>query len=156
MIGVLVAVAMSAPAAAVQRDTRDNLAVVDPAATAELLERADSVIEEVFSYDYRELAERERSVAELTTEDFQEELSDLFEEVDTEGPRQQLTLTYTVAASAAQWLHDGEAEVLLFLDQKSVSGVTGQDSGGEAMLLASFELSGDRWLLDSVDTFEAR
>jgi hypothetical protein len=65
-------------------------------------------------------------------------------------------VTCTVVESAAQWLADDEADVLVFLDQKSVSGVDAQESAAGAMLLASFELSGREWLLAAVDTFEDR
>jgi len=156
MVGVLAGVLVSAPAAAAQRDTRDNIAVVDQKATADLLERADSVIEQVFSYSYEKLAERDQLLAELTTEEFREEQDALFAQIEAEAPTRQLTVTCTVAESAAQWLTEDEADVLVFLDQKSVSGVDGQESAAGAMLLASFELSGREWLLTAIDTFEDR
>jgi len=156
LVGVLAGVLASAPAAAAQRDTRDNLAVVDQEATADLLERADSVIEQVFSYSYEKLDERDQLLAELTTEEFREDQDALFAEIEAEAPTRQLTVTCTVADSAAQWLTDDEADVLVFLDQKSVSRADAQENAAGAMLLASFEMSGGEWLLAAVDTFEDR
>jgi hypothetical protein len=156
MVGVLAGVLVSAPAAAAQRDTRDNLAVVDAAATEEFLERANSVIEQVFSYSYEKLDKRDQLMADLTTEEFREEQDALFAQIEAEAPTRQLTVTCTVAESAAQWLTEDDADVLVFLDQKSVSGVDGQESAAGAMLLATFELSRGEWLLAAVDTFEDR
>ncbi len=65
-------------------------------------------IEQVFSYDHRTLDQHERSVAELTTGEFQDDYDALIGQVVTQAPTRQLVVTSTAAASAAQWLHDDE------------------------------------------------
>jgi len=151
MTAGLVAAIMSAPAAGAQENSEDNLAVVDAEATADLLERANDVVEQVMSYDYRDLASRRALVAELTTDDFQRDQGGLFDQIDTQAPAQQLTLTSTVADSAARSIVDDEAEVLVFLDQTSLSGVSQQEGGSGVMFLATFERSDGEWLLDEIE-----
>lgn len=155
MTAGLVAAIMSAPAAGAQPSSEDNLAVVDVGATADLLERVTSVIEQVMSYDYRELAGREALIAELATDHFEEDQGGLFDQVGTVAPAQQITLTSTVVDSAARSIVDDEAEVLVFLDQSSFSGVTQKEATVTAMFLASFERSDGEWLLDEIDALGA-
>ncbi len=150
MTALLGAVVLSTPAAAAQRDNDDNIAVIDVAATADFLDRANSVIEEVFSYDYRTVDEHERSVAELTSDEFKGDYEELFGQVVTQAPAHQLTVTSTVAASAVQWLDEAEADALVFLDQKSSSVGQQEEAVAGAAFLASFELVDDEWLLADV------
>lgn len=151
MTAGLIAAIMSAPAATAQENSEDNLAVVDAETTADLLERANDVVEQVMSYDYRDLATRRTLVADLTTDDFQEDQGGLFDQIDTQAPAQQLTLTSTVADSAARSIVDDEAEVLVFLDQTSLSGVSQQEGRSGVMFLATFERSDGEWLLDEIE-----
>jgi Mce-associated membrane protein len=154
MAALLGAVVLSTPAAAAQRDDDDNIAVIDVAATADFLDRANSVIEEVFSYDYRTVDEHERSVAELTADEFQDDYLELFGQVVTQAPARQIVMTSTVAASAVQWLDEAEADALVFLDQKS-SSAGQQEAAAGAAFLASFELVDDEWLLAGVTVMGA-
>jgi Mce-associated membrane protein len=154
MAALLGAVVLSTPAAAAQRDDDDNIAVIDVAATADFLDRANSVIEEVFSYDYRTVDAHERSVAELTADEFQDDYLELFGQVVTQAPARQIVMTSTVAASAVQWLDEAEADALVFLDQKS-SSAGQQEAAAGAAFLASFELVDDEWLLAGVTVMGA-
>jgi Mce-associated membrane protein len=154
MAALLGAVVLSTPAAAAQRDTDDNIAVIDVAATADFLERANSVVEEVFSYDYRTVDAHESSVAELTSDEFQDDYEELFGQVVTQAPARQIVMTSTVAASAVQWLDEAEADALVFLDQKT-SSVGAQEAAAGAAFLASFELVDDEWLLADVTVMGA-
>jgi len=155
MTAGLITAIMSAPSAGAQPNSEDNLAVVDAKATADLLERVNSVVEQVMSYDYRELAGREALIAELATDHFEEDQGGLFDQVGTLAPAQQATLTSTVVDSAARSIVDDEAEVLVYLDQTSFSGVTQKETKAGAMFLAFFEWSDGEWLLDEIDTLGA-
>lgn len=133
----------------------DNRALLDAAATDEVLERAKTVSAELFTFDYTGLDEHKQTFADLTTGEFGRKYAELFGSIESQAAAQQVSLTSTVRDAAVRVLTEDEhAEVLVFLDQSSTRGDTGAQSTSGAMFLASLELVDDELKVSDLNLFE--
>jgi Mce-associated membrane protein len=152
-LALLVGAGASAGAAAQEDPVSGpkNHALLDTGATRELLARARTVSEELFTFTYTDLTAHEAKFAELTTGDFSRRYAELFESIVSQARTQQLSLRSTVADLAVRQLDDEGAEVLVFLDQTSTRADTGAQNVGKAMFLASLERVGGTWKFANLD-----
>lgn len=142
--------------AAAQEEGPGNRALIDTAATEEALDAAKVLSEDLFSFTHTDLKAHEAKFARLTTGAFSREYGALFATVVTQAQAQQLTLTSTVAESGVQVLHDDRAEVLVFLDQKSTSATSGQETTGAAMYRATMKRVDGDWKFADIDLYEGK
>jgi Mce-associated membrane protein len=129
-----------------------NRALVDFAATAEIVAAAKEICTRVFAYDYTKPQLTEQAVAELTIGEFREQHAKLYGELQRQGPAQRLVVTVTVRDAAVRRHAGDEARVLVFLDQSSTRGDSGQSATAGSMFLATFQRV-DRWKLAGVEFF---
>jgi Mce-associated membrane protein len=145
-------------AAAQEDDARgpSNHALVDTAGTTEVLVRAKEVSEQLFSYNYVDLDSHKRKFAELTTGEFADRYSELFDEVVAQAPAMKLVMTSTVKDAGVRVLRGDRAEVLVFLDQNGTRGDTGAGSQtfAQAMFVATLQRVDGDWKVADLDAFE--
>ena len=144
--------------AAAQEETEGpgNRALIDADATSAAIDAATSLSEDLFSFSYTDLKAHEAKFGRLTTGDFSGQYADVFATFIAEATSQQVTLTSTVAESAVQVLQDGHAVVLVFLDQETTSGVTGQKTEGSAMYRATIDRVDGDWKFADIDLYEGK
>lgn len=143
--------------AAAQRDTvagPANRALIDVEHTTEVLDRAKSVSEELFTFTYTDIQAHRKRFAELTMGEFSRQYDDLFETVVAQATAQQLSLSSTVQDAAVRVLEKDEAEVLVFVNQTSTNGVTGGQVQSNTMFLATLQRSDGDWKIADLDLFE--
>jgi Mce-associated membrane protein len=149
-------VVLAATPAAAQPDPvtgPDNHALIDAAATSDLLDTAKEISTQLFTYSYTDLKGHEKKFAELTTGEFSKKYAELFSSVDAQASTMRLTVTSTVKDAGVRLLTDRTAQVLVFIDQTSARGDTGQSSTAGAAFLATFSLVGGTWKASDIDIF---
>jgi len=122
-----------------------NRAWLDTNATDEVLTRARTVSEELFTFTYTDLEAHKTRFAELTTGAFSRQYAELFETVVSQATSQRLSLASTAADVAVRQLDDESAEVLVFLDQTGTRADTGAQTVGKSMFLASLRRVAGTW-----------
>lgn len=132
-----------------------NRAVIDPAATAAVLKRANGLCEQLFSYDYTTIDEYEGLVEELTVDEFTDEFQDQYGNIEEQAVSRQLVLRSTVATSAVRQLGRDRAQVLVYLDQSTTAAGSQQNQGG-AMFLTSLRRVDGEWLVADITTYEVK
>ncbi|MFD5250539.1 hypothetical protein ACFWIW_38735 [Amycolatopsis sp. NPDC058340] len=123
-----------------------NLALVDPARTASVLNAVKTAAEAVFSYDSTAVPAYEKALADNVTPSAREELAKLFAEV--RKSTEPVKLVTKVIVSAAVEQTPDKARVLTVLDQSSSR--AGATSKGIASVLLSTVREGDRWRIGEV------
>lgn len=149
---LFVLVGTASPAAA--QDGPTNRALIDTAATADVLERARSATEELFTFTYTDLAGHKATFAKLTTGTLRSRYDDLFDAVVTQATTQKVSLTSTVADAAVRVLRGDAAEVLVFMDQSSTRAESGASTQSKAMFLATLRRVDGDWRVADLNLFE--
>ncbi|HEY0638031.1 MAG TPA: hypothetical protein VGD67_10320 [Pseudonocardiaceae bacterium] len=115
----------------------DNLAVVDNAATSEVIGQVSKAIEVVLSYDHTRLDENEAAGREVITGRYAEEFATTFADVRETAPEQKLVLTTTVLLAGVTSLTAGRAEVIATMDLAAVRDTTPYNSPGRVKVVAT-------------------
>jgi len=131
-----------------------NHAFVDAEGTAEVLGQAKELSEQLFTYSYTDMAGHKAKFAALTTGEFSNKYSELFDEVVAQAPTLRLTLTSTVKDAGVRLLRGDRAEVLVFMDPNSTRGDTNGQTQVAAMFLATLQRVDGDWKVADFDTFE--
>ena len=153
----VVAVLMGAStgvSAAAQDTGPGNRALIDAESTEDALAAAKSLSEALFSFGHADVRAHEATFARLTTGDFTREYGKLFNDIIATVQQQKSTVTSTVVESGVQSLRDDRAEVLVFLDQKSSSTTTGQETAAAAMFRATLQRVDGDWKFADIDLYE--
>jgi Mce-associated membrane protein len=157
LVAVLFGTFTGVSAAAQQDGTGPgNRAFIDAAATQDALASATQLSTDLFTFSYTEVKEHEAKFGRLTTGDFTNEYGKLFNDVIAQAQTQKLSLTSTVKGAAVRELRDGQAEVLVFLDQAASSAGTGQATTSTTMFTATIKKVDDEWKFADIDLFEAK
>lgn len=141
--------------AASAEDGTANRAFIDTAATQDALASATQLSADLFTFSYAEVKEHESKFGRLTTGDFTNEYGKLFNDIVAQAQAQKLSLTSTVKGAAVRDLRDGQAEVLVFLDQSATSD-GGQHTMSSTMYTATIERVDGEWKFADIDLFEAK
>ncbi|MEV6911055.1 hypothetical protein [Amycolatopsis sp. NPDC051071] len=123
-----------------------NLALVNPARTASVLNAVKTATEAVFSYDSAALPAYEKSTAENLTPGARDEIGRLLAEV--RNSPQPIKLVTRVIVSAAVEETPDKAQVLTVLDQASTR--AGTTSKGIASVLFATVRDGERWRIAEI------
>ena len=115
----------------------DNRAVIDNAATSEVIGQVSKDIEVVLSYDYTKLDENERAASEVVTGKYADEFSKTFADVRKTAPEQKLVLTTTVLLAGVTMLNGDRAEVIATMDLAAVRDTTPYTSPGRVKVTAN-------------------
>jgi Mce-associated membrane protein len=115
----------------------DNRALVDTAATTEVVGQVSKAIETVLSYDYTKLDDNERASREVITGKYADEFAKTFADVRRVSPDQKLTVTTTVLLAGVTSLSKDRAEVLATMDLDAVRDTTPYNSPGRVRVVAN-------------------
>jgi Mce-associated membrane protein len=121
----------------------DNRAVVDTAATSEVVSQVSKAVETVLSYDYTRLDENEHASGEVITGKYKDEFAKTFADVRKTAPEQKLVLTTTVLLAGVTMLNDDRAELIATMDLAAVRDTTPYNSPGRVKVIAI--RVDDRW-----------
>ncbi|MET8996977.1 hypothetical protein [Amycolatopsis sp. NPDC004169] len=125
----------------------DNQALVDSSATAEVSSSVSDAVKAVFSYDYANLPRTERAAAEVLTGEAVWQYQTQFASARTRAQSEKLTRTTTVRAIGVRSLRGDSAELLLFLDQQTVTQGGGAPTSSVAQLAVTAKRVDGRWKL---------
>jgi Mce-associated membrane protein len=125
----------------------DNLALVDPPATAAVSSEVSDAVKAVFSYDYANLPRTERAASEVLTGDAVRQYQAQFASARTRATAEKLIRTTTVRAIGVRSLRGDSADLLLFLDQQTVAQGGGAPTSSVAQLAVTAKRVDGRWKL---------
>ncbi|WLP88814.1 hypothetical protein [Gordonia sp. NB41Y] len=104
------------------------------------------------SFDYRDLNKNKDAIAAMSTENFAAKYSEMvgaLTEIVTNGKGE---ATATVPHAAIEQIDPTKATVLLFVDQEARNVVAPDGKKQPYRMLVTLQRSGDRWLVDNVET----
>ncbi|GAB2746316.1 hypothetical protein GCM10027174_20350 [Salinifilum aidingensis] len=127
-----------------------NAALTDGAGTSEAKGQITSAVEKVFSYDHNNVQASEKAADRLLTGSAVDTYEQLFGVVKKQAPKQQLVVTASVRESAVTRLEGDRAEVLVFVDQRSMRAGTGQSNSAPAQLSIGAHREGDTWKINNI------
>ncbi|MHA6805849.1 hypothetical protein [Salinifilum ghardaiensis] len=127
-----------------------NAALTDGAGTSEAKGQITSAVEKVFSYDHNNVQASEKAADRLLTGSAVDTYEQLFGVVKEQAPKQQLVVTASVRESAVTRLEGDRAEVLVFVDQRSMRAGTGQSNSAPAQLSIGAHREGDTWKINNI------
>lgn len=133
------------------RNREGNDALVDVAATSQVLSDVNEALEAVYSYEVARLDENERTARELITEDFSDDYGMLVEEVRRPAPDQPAVVSAVVVSSAVKLLDGDRAIVVVFIDQQATRGVDAEQPAVPARLTVTAERVDDRWKIAAIE-----
>jgi len=142
LVGVVfagAAVVFRGQAARASTGAVDNRAVVDSAATAEVVAQVSKAIETVLSYDYTRLDDSERAGGAVITGKYRAEFAKTFADVRRSAPEQKLVLTTTVLLAGVTMLDGDRAELIATMDLAAVRDTTPYNSPGRVKVVAHRE-----------------
>jgi Mce-associated membrane protein len=115
----------------------DNRALVDNAATSEVVGQVSKDIETVLSYDYTKLDENERAAGQVITGKYRDEFAKTFADVRRTAPEQKLVLNTTVLLAGVTVLNGDRAEVIATMDLAAMRDTTPFNSPGRVKVVAA-------------------
>jgi Mce-associated membrane protein len=123
----------------------DNQALVDSAATSQVLAEIGAGVKAIFSYDYSDVARTERAAGAVLVDGAVGQYRDSFAAAKQQAVERKLVRTTTVRSAGVSQLHGDEAEVLLFLDQQTLHTVeNAHESAGAQLTITAKKVAG-RW-----------
>lgn len=128
-----------------------NHALADGAATAEVQNQVSQALTAVLSYDYARPAKSKAVADDLLRGDARKEYATLVESLRKKAPDQKLVLTAQVQVSGVKELHDGTAELLVFLDQTSRRKGDNETSVSAAQLSVTAEKMAGHWRITGLE-----
>lgn len=129
----------------------DNRAVIDPALTGEVTGWLRPVIEQAFSYDYRDLDRTAKAAEDNLADKARCQYDRLYGPVRKLAPEQQLTLTTRVVQLGVSTLNRDRATVLTFIDQNTARGDQHQSTASGAQLNVELKRLGGAWKVTNFD-----
>ena len=145
-VGLLLAAAgvRDSPAAA-------NRAVIDPAATRQVIGVVSADVGKIFSFSYTDLPATERGARQLLTGSAATQYFTLFPQLRT-AVGEHLSLVTRVVRAGVTQLSASRAHLLVFLDQTATRGSAGVGSTSyRAQLAIVAQFRAGRWLITGID-----
>lgn len=131
------------------RDPAGNRALVNQAATRQVIAVVSREVNAIFSYSYADIGATRGAAAAALTGPAARQYRLLFGQVEAHGPAEKLTLVSRVVRAGAIRLAGGSAELLLFIDQKWQR-AAGPLVTAAAQLDVMARLSGGRWRITAI------
>jgi Mce-associated membrane protein len=145
------AVAIMASASGERSSEAANVAVVDRAATADVLDAVTQGVEDAFAYDYRDGTDPEEAGADFMVGDAREQFQELYQQLAAEGAEQELVFHTQVTAVGVQHLVGSDAEVLVFVVQNAHRGTDGGTNRAPAQFRAALNKEEGTWRVFEID-----
>ncbi len=132
-----------------------NAALVDRAATASVVHAVSGAVDEIFSYNYADVAKTRAAAQGLLTGAAIRQYDQLFALVEQQAPKEKLVVTTRVTNAGVELLSGARARVLVFADQQDSKAGTSQASYAGAMFAVTAVFRHGHWLIENIDTFTA-
>lgn len=150
LILALGGVALNLASARLRNGPAANRALVDTAATSQVIAAVGAEVTEIFSYNYADVTATRRAAAAVLAGRAAQQYEQLFGQVERGAPSQRLVLTTRVARAGVMQLSDDTARLLVFLDQKATR--PGGTSVAAAQLAVTVQRTGGRWRITGLDS----
>lgn len=129
----------------------DNRAVIDPALTSEVTGRLQTIFEQTFSYDYRDLDRTAKAVTDNLADKARCQYDLLYGQVEKLAKEQKLILATKVVKLGVIALDRDRATALAFIDQTTTRADQNQTTASGAQLgIEARRLSGT-WKVTNLD-----
>lgn len=128
----------------------DNAALVDSAATDQVVAEVGDAVKAVFSYDYANFARTERAASSLLTGDAVGQYAAQFASARQRASAEKLVRTTTVRAIGVRTLHGDDASLLLFVDQQTIGPTGAAPQSSVAQLSVTARRIDGHWKLSSL------
>jgi Mce-associated membrane protein len=122
-----------------------NRALVDTAATTQVLGDVSDDLNRVFSYSYTDTASTEQAASQVLAGAAAGQYRTLFAQVENSAAAQQLTVTTRTVAAGVTSLSGDDADLVVFLDQSAKRGDTGATSTSAAELAVTAHRTAGHW-----------
>ncbi|MEV6880083.1 hypothetical protein [Amycolatopsis sp. NPDC051128] len=122
-----------------------NHALTDVGGTADVTSAVTLALNRIFSYSYDKTDVTEQAARDVLRGEARTTYDRLFAQVKEKAPAQKLVLTTRVTSSAVQELRDGNARLLVFLDQSATRADNNSTSSAAAQLSVTAEREGNAW-----------
>jgi Mce-associated membrane protein len=129
-----------------------NQALLDSGRTSEVSAEVSDALNRVFSYAYDNTAVTRQASQQLLTGAAAGQYASLFAQVELHAAAQKLTVTTRVVSVGVTRLVGDTADLLVFLDQSTTSGATGQGSASAAQLSVTAQQRGSHWLITDIQS----
>jgi Mce-associated membrane protein len=123
----------------------DNQAVIDQTRTTQVIGQVSTALNQVFSYSYSDPAPNADAATKWLTGDAVAQYRTLFKQLQQAAPGQKLTLVTKVVTAGVSALVGDQAQLLVFLDQKSTRASDGTSSVAAAQVLIGAEQQDGNW-----------
>jgi Mce-associated membrane protein len=130
-----------------------NTALVDIGTTAEVAGQLTDAIKTVYSFDFARLDENEKAAHDVITPEFAAQYDQLFGEVRTRAPQQQVVMSVTVVKTAVKEITGDRAVLVAFVDQQATRAALdaqSQQLAAAARLTVTGERVDGRWKIAAV------
>jgi Mce-associated membrane protein len=130
-----------------------NTALVDIGTTAEVAGQLSDAIKTVYSFDFARLDENEKAAHDVITPEFAAQYDQLFGEVRTRAPQQQVVMSVTVVKTAVKEITGDRAVLVAFVDQQATRAAPdaqSQQLAAAARLTVTGERVDGRWKIAAV------
>lgn len=131
-----------------REDTPDNQALIDEAATEQVIKEAAIGLVSVFSYDFADPAASQAAADDFLVGDARAEYDTLMKTLMEQAPGQELVLSAEVSATGAKRVTDDSAELLVFLDQRSQRSTDKELTVSAAMVTVDLKRIGGAWRVE--------
>lgn len=128
-----------------------NVALTDVGATADVSSAVTLAVNRIFSYSYDRTDVTEKAAAAVLRGSAKDSYDKLFTEVKRKAPEQKLVLTSRVSAIAVQELKNGQARLLVFLDQSAVRADNNATDSAAAQLSVTAEHTTGGWVITALE-----
>ena len=132
------------------RHDGSNQALVDTGATNRVIGDVSDELARIFSYSYTDTQATRQAADAVLTGRAAGQYDTLFGQVEQNAVTQKLTLTSRVVSAGVTRLDGNHARLLVFLDQTTTRGGTGQTSTAAAQLSISAELVAGHWKIADI------
>lgn len=124
-----------------------NQAVVDTAATNQVIGDVSNAVDRIFSYSYNDTDATRQAAAAVLTGKAAGQYNTLFGQVRSHAVAEKLKLTTRVVSAGVTQLDGNHAQLLVFLDQTATRADTGRTSTSAAQLSITVQLIRGHWLI---------
>ncbi|MBN9619740.1 MAG: hypothetical protein J0H43_08410, partial [Actinobacteria bacterium] len=128
----------------------DNHALVDSAATGQVISQVSSGLTQVLSYDYRKPQVAQQATSQWLTGQAPQQYALLLNQLKEVSKGQDLVLVAKVISAGVISLQGDNASLLVFVDQQSTRESDQQSSVSGAQVMVSAVRHGDSWQISDL------
>jgi Mce-associated membrane protein len=130
-----------------------NAALINTAATRQVIQQIDAAVNTIFSYNYADTAKTSQAAQSLLTGNAIRQYNTLFRLVTQNAPKEKLVLTTTVTNSGVYMLDGNQARLLIFINQSDTSNAAHKTTAAGAMFAVNAVRQGGHWKIENINDF---